>query len=59
MKNEKNRLVECVTATGSRFEGELIRLGRFDAMLTVSHCFDGLRTSEVLSECCIMSGRGS
>lgn len=55
MKNVKDSVVECATAAGERIEGELVRLGRFDAVLEVSSCFDQLRTSQVFTSLKITS----
>ena len=57
MKNVKDSLVECVTAAGLRIEGQLIRLGRFEAVFEVSGCFDELRTSQTLTTLKITSDK--
>ena len=49
MKNVKDSVVEATTKAGERIEGELVRLGRFDAVWTTSRCFESLRTSEALA----------
>lgn len=58
MKKNKESVVECVTAAGESVEGQLVRLGRFDVVFSVSSCFDQLRTSEVLSSLKITSDKG-
>lgn len=57
MKNLKESVVECVTATGERIEGQLVRLGRFDAVWTASSCFEQLRTSQTLASLKITSDK--
>lgn len=57
MKNIKESVVECVTAAGESVEGQLVRLGRFDAVFSVSSCFDQLQTSEVLPSLKITSDK--
>src|SRR5205085_1948928 len=47
----KSNLVECITASGEQITGQLIRLGRFDAVIDLPGNGETLRVSEAWRDC--------